>query len=76
MREMRERLTRDAGDPQKITQDVQWMRSQFEAGWALEPPEQARKHREETEVTARLILAAASNRAAVLDLVPHISIDK
>jgi hypothetical protein len=76
MREMRERLTRDAGDPEKISVDVQWMRDQFEQGWAQEPPELARKHREETEQTARLILSAASNRAAVLQLVPHITIDK
>jgi hypothetical protein len=76
MKEMRQRLTRDAGDPQKISEDVQWMRAQFEEGWAQEPPEQARKHREETELTARLILAVSSNRAAVLGLVPHISIDK
>jgi hypothetical protein len=76
MREMRERLTRDAGDPQKIRLDVQWMRDQFEQGWSLEPPEMARKHREETDQTARLILAAASNRAAVLAMVPHIVIDK
>lgn len=76
MREMRERLTRDAGDPEKISADVQWMRDQFEQGWAQEPPELARKHREETEQTARLILSAASNRAAVLQLVPHIMIDK
>jgi hypothetical protein len=76
MREMRERLTRDAGDPEKISVDVQWMRDQFEQGWAQEPPELARKHREETEQTARLILASASNRAAVLQLVPRITIDK
>jgi hypothetical protein len=76
MREMRDRLTRDAGDPEKISGDVQWMRDQFEQGWAQEPPELARKHREETEQTARLILSAASNRAAVLQLVPHIMIDK
>lgn len=76
MREMRERLTRDAGDPEKISVDVQWMRDQFEQGWAQEPPELAKKHREETEQTARLILQAASNRAAVLQLVPHITIDK
>jgi hypothetical protein len=76
MREMRERLTRDAGDPEKISVDVQWMRDQFEQGWAQEPPELARKHREETEQTARLILQAASNRAAVLELVPRITIDK
>jgi hypothetical protein len=76
MREMRERLTRDAGDPQKISLDVQWMRDQFELGWAQEPPALARKHREETDETARLILAAASNRAAVLELVPRITIDK
>ena len=76
MREMRERLTRDAGDPEKISEDVQWMREQFEQGWAQEPPELAKKHREETEQTARLILQAASNRAAVLQLVPHITIDK
>jgi hypothetical protein len=76
MREMRERLTRDAGDPQKVRLDVQWMRDQFEQGWAQEPPEQAKKHREETEETARLILSAASNRAAVLAIVPHIIIDK
>jgi hypothetical protein len=76
MLEMRERLTRDAGDPQKINLDVQWMRDQFERGWAGEPPELARKHREETEQTARIILQAASNRAAVLEIVPHITIDK
>jgi hypothetical protein len=76
IRQMRERLTRDAGDPEKISVDVQWMRDQFEQGWAQEPPELARKHREETEQTARLILQAASNRAAVLELVPHITIDK
>ena len=76
MREMRDRLTRDAGDPEKISGDVQWMRDQFEQGWAQEPPELAKKHREETEQTARLILQAASNRAAVLQLVPHITIDK
>ena len=76
MREMRERLTRDAGDPEKISVDVQWMRDQFEQGWAQEPPELARKHRDETEQTARLILASASNRAAVLQLVPRITIDK
>jgi uncharacterized protein (DUF2267 family) len=76
IRQMRERLTRDAGDPQKINLDVQWMRDQFEQGWAQEPPELAKKHREETEQTVRLILAAASNRAAVLELVPHITIDK
>ena len=76
MREMRERLTRDAGDPQKIRLDVQWMRDQFEQGWALEPPEMAKRHREETDQTARLILASASNRAAVLEIVPHIVIDK
>lgn len=76
MREMRERLTQDAGDPQKIRLDVQWMRAQFEQGWALEPPEMAKKHRDETDETARLILAAASNRAAVLKLVPDITIDK
>ena len=76
MREMRERLTRDAGDPQKIDEDVQWMREQFELGWTTEPPEMAKKHREETEETAKLILAAASNRAAVLQLLPHITIDK
>jgi len=45
-------------------------------GWAQEPPELARKHREETEQTAKMILAAAPNRAAVLQLVPHITIDK
>jgi hypothetical protein len=76
MQEMRERLTRDAGDPEKISVDVQWMRDQFEQGWAQEPPELARKHREETEQTARLLLQAASNRAAVLELVPQITIDK
>jgi hypothetical protein len=76
MREMRERLTRDAGDPAKIIVDVQWMREQFELGWSQEPPEQAKRHREETAETARLILASASNRAAVLQLVPHITIDK
>jgi len=73
---MREKLTQDAGDPEKIKLDVQWMRDQFEVGWAQEPPDQAKKHREETEETASLILAAASNRAAVLRLVPHITIDK
>ncbi len=76
MQEMRERLTRDAGEPQKIRLDVQWMRDQFEQGWAQEPPELARKHREETDQTTKLILAAASNRAAVLAMVPHIIIDK
>jgi hypothetical protein len=76
MQQMRERLTRDAGDPQKIDDDVQWMREQFELGWTTEPPELAKKHREETEQTARLILAAASNRNAVLNLLPHITIDK
>ena len=76
MRQMRERLTRDAGNPQKISDDVQWMREQFELGWTTEPPELAKKHREETEQTARLILAAASNRNAVLNLLPHITIDK
>jgi hypothetical protein len=76
IRQMREKLTTDAGDPQKIETDVQWMRDQFELGWAQEPPALAKKHREETEETARLILAAASNRAAVLQLIPRISIDK
>jgi len=76
IRQMREKLTADAGDPQKIETDVQWMRDQFELGWAQEPPELARKHREETEQTAKMILAAAPNRAAVLQLVPHITIDK
>lgn len=75
MQEMRERLTRDAGDPEKINADVQWMREQFEAGWSLEPPELANKHRGETEETARLILANASNREAVLKIIPHITID-
>jgi hypothetical protein len=76
MKEMRERLTRDAGDPQKIRVDVQWMRDQLEAGWSQEPPAQAQKHREETEQTARLLLSNASNRAAVLAIVPNITIDK
>jgi hypothetical protein len=76
IRQMREKLTADAGDPQKIQTDVQWMRDQFELGWAQEPPELAKKHREETEQTARMILGAASNRAAILQLVPHITIDK
>ncbi len=76
MKEMRERLTRDAGDPQKISVDVQWMRDQFEAGWAQEPPAQTRKYREETEETARMILSNASNRPALLSLIPHITIDK
>lgn len=75
-RQMREKLTADAGDPQKIAADVQWMRDQFEQGWAQEPPALARKHREETEQTARMLLAAASNRAAVLQMVPQITIDK
>jgi hypothetical protein len=76
IRQMREKLIRDAGDAQKVNDDVQWMRQQFELGWTTEPPELAKKHREETEQTARLILAAASNRAAILQLVPHITIDK
>ena len=75
-REMRERLTRDAGDQEKIILDVKWMREQFELGWQSEPPELASKHEAETEQTARLILANASNRQAVLQLIPHITIDK
>jgi hypothetical protein len=75
-REMRDRLTRDAGDAQKVTLDVQWMREQFEAGWTQLPPERAQKYREETEQTARLILANASNRNAVLAIVPNITLDK
>jgi hypothetical protein len=76
MREMRQRLTRDAGNPDKVGVDVQWMRDQFEQGWQLEPPELAKKHEAETEETAKLILSAASNRRALLQLVPHITIDK
>lgn len=76
MKEMRERLTRDAGDPQKIRLDVQWMRDQFEAGWSQQPPAQAKRYREETAETARMILSNASDRAAVLSLLPHITIDK
>jgi hypothetical protein len=76
MREMRDRLTRDAGDPQKVSLDVQWMRDQFEAGWSQEPPELAKRYRDETEETAKMILSNASNRAAVLSLLPHITIDK
>jgi hypothetical protein len=75
MREMRAKLSRDAGDPDKVGQDVEWMREQFAAGWATESPDLASRHREETEQTARLILANASNRNAVLQLIPHITID-
>ena len=52
MREMRAKLSRDAGDPDKVGQDVEWMREQFAAGWATEPPDLANRHREETEQTA------------------------
>jgi hypothetical protein len=52
------------------------MKDQVELGWAEEPPAMAKKHREETEQTARAILAVASNREALLKLVPHIIIDK
>ncbi len=76
VRQMRMKLIRDAGDPEKIGVDVQWMREQFELGWQSQPPELAKKYEAETEETAKLILAAASNRQAVLNLVPHIIIDK
>ncbi len=76
MQEMREKLSHDAGDPKKIGEDVQWMRDQFAAGWPLEPPELANKHRAETEQTEQLILANASSREAIMRLIPHISIDK
>jgi len=76
MKQMRDKLSQDAGDPKKIGDDVQWMRDQFAAGWPLEPPESANKHRAETEQTERLILANANDREAILKLIPHITIDK